>query len=128
MFPTKIKSFLYQLYPELSRLKAVDLHAISPVKFNLTAAQHRLLRLGLPIFLLFIVLTLGTMLGGLFYFLFSNQQPPLLSSPQLTTPTPTQSYRSEFNPLKKALEDFNPQMPDPLPPVVDDAISLEPLE
>lgn len=125
MSVTKIKSFLLSLYPELSRLRHFDQisAAIIPA---FTPRIRRVVRWGLPIVTAPIVLFLGITIGRFVLGFFIPKE--IVPKPvELITPAPTSTYQSTFLPLKRSIEDFNPNLPDPLPPVFDDKISLEPI-
>lgn len=125
MFVTKIKAFLLNLYPELARFPifAEITHVIVP---TLTPRAKKIVRWGLPIATSLLVLVLGIRVGS---FLLGLYRPNVITpSPiEVITPTVTSTYQSIFLPLQRKVFDFNPQLPDPLPPVLDEKISLEPL-
>lgn len=122
---TKIKAFLLNLYPELARFPffAQITTTIVPA---LTPRVKKVMRWGLPIGTILVVLILGIRIGGLLLGLF---QPKVIApNPfEVVIPTVTNSYQSPFLPLQRSVSDFNPQLPDPLPPVFDEKISLEPI-
>ena len=125
MSVTKIKSFLLSLYPELGRLKHFNqiTAAIVPI---FTPKIKRVVRWGLPIVTALIVLFLGITIGRFVLGFFIPRD--IIPAPvELITPAPTSTYQSTFLPIKRSIEDFNPNLPDPLPPVFDDKISLEPI-
>ncbi len=122
----KIKAFLLHLYPERGRfnpfkqIEAGLLPLISP-------KMRKILRVSLPIFTLVIIFGIGFPIGSLILNLVNQKKvsPPPIEV-KVTPPAPT--YQSEFLSIKRAIEEFNPSLPDPIPPVLDQKISLEPLE
>lgn len=125
MSVTKIKAFLLNLYPELSRFPifAQITTTIVPV---LAPRVKKVMRWGLPIGTILIVLIFGIRIGGLLLGLFVPKE--IFPNPiEIVIPTATSTYQSVFLPLQRSVSDFNPQLPDPLPPVFDEKISLEPL-
>lgn len=126
MFVTKFKNFLLNLYPELTRFERFNQMTATIIP-SLTPRLKKIMRWGLPVLTVIFVLLLGTAVGSWLLALFF----PKLVAPspvEFIAPTATPSYQSPFLPLKRAIEEFNPALPDPLPPVLDDHISLEPLE
>lgn len=123
---TKIKAFLLNLYPELRRFNpfkqigAELLPLIDP-------RMKKILRYSLPIFVLVVVLGIGLPIGAFILGLFNQR---IVTPPSVTvvTPTAVPTYQSQFIPIKQAIVDFNPGLPDPAPPVVEEKISLEPIE
>lgn len=128
MYRTKIKAFLLNLYPELVRFPlfaeiAHISHTLAPVY---GPRLKRVLRWTLPIATTILVLSLGLTLGSWLLSLFTPRE--VTPRPiEVVAPTPTSTYQSAFLPLKRSLEEFNPALPDPLLPVFDEKISLEPL-
>lgn len=125
MFVTKTKAFLLNLYPELSRFPifAQITAMIVPV---LTPRVRKIMRWGLPIGTIFLVLILGLRIGGILLGFFVPKE--ISPNPiEVIIPTAANTYQSVFLPLQRSVSDFNPQLPDPLPPVFDEKISLEPL-
>lgn len=123
MSSTKIKIFLLNLYPELRRfnifkqIENVVLPYIDP-------RMKTILRFSLPVFLLIIVLGIGLPLGTFILGFFGQRTvtpPPLGIVTQTVAPT----YQSKFVPLRTTVENFNPNLPDPAPPVVDSNITLD---
>lgn len=122
----KIKAFLLHLYPELARfnpfkqIEAELLPRISP-------QMRKILRVSLPIFTLLIIFGIGFPIGSFILSLVNQKKiapPPI----EVKVPTAAPTYQSEFIPIKRAIEEFSPSLPDPIPPVLDQKISLEPLE
>lgn len=124
MFINKIKVFLLHLYPELARFP-LFVQINTTITPTLKPHIRQLLRWTLPPITILFVLTIGVQLGLWLYRLYTPKR--VLPQPlQVITPVPTITYESAFLPLKRSLEEFNPQLPDPLPPVFDEKISLEP--
>ncbi len=126
MSVTKIKSFLLNLYPELSHLPIFSQisAAIIPA---FTPKVRRVVRWGLPVVTLLIVLLFGLTVGRFILGFFAPKE--FIPAPiEFVTPAPTSTYQSTYLPLKRSVEEFNPSLPDPLPPVFDDKISLEPIK
>lgn len=124
--PTKIKSFLLHLYPELAKIKPFqDLSLLIPFP-KLTPAITRTLRIALPIFV-FLFVILSSLVLGQFVMSIVGTKKTTIAPVDLPTPTPTPSYQSQFTTIKRELENFNPAMPDPLYPIIDEKISLEKL-
>jgi len=125
MSGTKIKAFLLHLYPELARFPLFK-QITTTVIPNLTPRVRTALRYGLPVVTVTLVLVVGVRIGT---FLLSLFRPSAVLPTPVTvvTPSPTSTYQSTFLPLSRTVQDFNPQLPDPLPPVFDEKISLEPL-
>lgn len=125
MFVTKIKAFLLNLYPELSRFP-VFAQITTTIVPALTPRAKKVMRWGLPISTIFLVLILGIRIGGVLLGFFVPKE--ISPNPiEVVTPTAAITYQSIFLPLQRSVSDFNPQLPDPLPPVFDEKISLEPL-
>jgi len=125
MFVTKIKNFLLNLYPELTRFERFNQMTATLIP-SLTPRLKKVMRWGIPIATVLFVLLMGTAIGSWLLGLFFPRQ--VTPSPiEFTAPTTTPGYQSPFLPLKRSIEEFNPALPDPLPPVLDDQISLEPL-
>ncbi|OGD71477.1 hypothetical protein A3D09_02585 [Candidatus Collierbacteria bacterium RIFCSPHIGHO2_02_FULL_49_10] len=125
MFATKVKAFLLHLYPELLRFPIFAKFS-STIVFNLTPRVKKVMRWGLPIATVLLVPIIGLKIGVFLLGLFR----PATTIPtpiEVTSPTPTSTYQSTFLPLKRSVQDFNPALPDPLPPVFDEKISLEPI-
>lgn len=123
MFIAKFKGFLLHLYPELSRFPIFQ-KITSEVIPVISPKIRKFFRYGLPIITLIFVLVLGINIGNF----FSSLLKPSVSAPTpvpVITPVPTSTYRSTFIPLSRSVMDFNPQLPDPIPPVFDEKISLE---
>lgn len=124
MFVTKIKAFLLDLYPELGRFRLFNQiqAALLPWKPQL----KKFVRYALPAVILSVVLFVGVSIGAWLIGLFRPKE--ILPVPfTVTAPTPTSSYQSVYLSIKRSLLDFNAALPDPLPPVFDEKISLEPL-
>lgn len=125
MFVTKIKAFLLNLYPELSRFP-VFAQITTTIVPALTPRVKKTMRWGLPIGTIFLVLILGIRIGGFLLGLFVPKE--VFPNPvEVVVPTAASTYQSVFLPLQRSVSDFNSQLPDPLPPVFDEKISLEPL-
>lgn len=122
----KVKTFLLHLYPELSRFnpfKQIETELIP----RISPQMRKILRISLPIFALVVILGIGFPLGSFILGLVNQKQvtpPPI----EVNVPTAAPTYQSEFIPIKRAIEDFSTSLPDPIPPVLDQKISLEPLE
>lgn len=123
MFVTKIKAFLLNLYPELARFP-IFAEITTVIVPTLTPRVKKIMRWGLPISTILLVLVLGIRIGT---FLLGLYRPKVITvSPiEVITPTIISTYQSSFLPLQRTVQDFNPQLPDPLPPVFDEKISLE---
>lgn len=125
MFATKVKAFLLNLYPELSRVPLFA-QITTTIVPTLTPKVKKIMRWGLPIGTIFFVLIFGLWIGA--YLLGFFRPKVITPSPvDIIVPTLTSTYQSTFLPLDRAVMDFNPQLPDPLPPVLDEKISLEPI-
>jgi len=125
MFVTKVKAFLLHLYPELARFPIFAMISTT-IAFNLTPRVKKIMRWGLPIVTVLVVLVLGVKIGTFLLGLFRPAS--ITPTPiEVTTPSPTSTYQSTFLPLRRSVSDFNPALPDPLPPVFDEKISLEPI-
>ncbi len=125
MFATKVKNFLLNLYPELTRFQRFNQITLMVIP-SLTPGLKKVMRWGLPLVTLIFVLLLGTAIGSWLMGLFF----PKTITPvpiEFIAPTTTPGYQSPFLSLKRAIEEFNSTLPDPIPPVFDDKISLEPL-
>jgi hypothetical protein len=125
MFVTKIKAFLLHLYPELARFP-IFAKLTTTIAFNLTPGVKKAMRYGLPVITVLIVTVAGLKIGSFLLGLFR----PAIITPtpiEFITPTATSTYQSIFLPLQRSVQDFNPALPDPLPPVFDEKISLEPI-
>lgn len=123
MFVTKTKAFLLHLYPELARFPIFS-EITTTIIPALTPRVKKVMRYGLPIVTVLIVLVLGVKIGSFLLGLFR----PATITPtpiEVVTPLPTSTYQSTFLPLRRSVADFNPALPDPLPPVFDEKISLE---
>ncbi len=119
----KIKAFLLNLYPELHRFnlfKQIQAELLP----HLDPRMKNILRISLPIFILVIVLGIGLPLG-LFILGFFTPRTVTPPSINVVTQTTTPTYQSPFIPLRNSITDFNPNLPDPAPPVVDSNITLE---
>ena len=126
MSGTKVKNFLINLYPELTRFQRFN-QITATVIPTLTPRLKKIMRWGLPLVTILFVLLLGTAIGSWLLGLFFPEK--ITPTPiEFIAPTVTPSYQSPFLPLKRSIEEFNPALPDPLPPVFDDQISLEPLK
>ncbi len=125
MFVTKVKAFLLNLYPELARFPRFAQISTTIVP-ALTPRVKKIMRWGLPIGTIVIVLVLGINIG---MFLLGLYRPKVITPTpiEIITPTVTSTYQSNFLPLQRSVQDFNPQLPDPLPPVFDEKVSLEPI-
>ena len=122
----KVKNFLLNLYPELARFQRFN-QITATIIPTLTPRLKKIIRWGIPIVTIPFVILLGTAIGSWLLGLFFPKQ--VTPAPiEFVAPTTTPGYQSLFLPLKRAIEEFNPALPDPLPPVFDDRISLEPLE
>lgn len=125
MFVTKIKAFLLHLYPELARFPIFAAIGTT-IAFNFTPRVKKIMRWGLPVVTVFLVLITGLKIGTFLLGLFR----PATITPtpiEVVAPLPTSTYQSTFLPLRRSVSDFNPALPDPLPPVFDEKISLEPI-
>lgn len=126
MSVTEIKNLLLNLYPELARFQRFN-QITTTIIPSLTPRLRKVMRWGIPIVTVIFVILLGTAIGSWLLGLFFPKQ--VTPTPiEFVAPTTTLGYQSPFLPLKRAIEEFNPVLPDPLPPVFDDKISLEPLE
>ena len=125
MSGTKVKNFLLNLYPELARFRRFN-QITAIVIPTLTPRLKKVMRWGLPLVTVLFVILLGTVIGSWLLGLFFPKQVTPLPI-EFIAPTTTPGYQSPFLPLKRSIEEFNPALPDPLPPVFDDRISLEPL-
>lgn len=123
---TEIKAFLLHLYPELSRFNPFK-HIEAELLPRISPKMRKILRISLPIFTLVVILGIGLPLGSFILSLINQKQiaPPQI---EVKVPTAVPTYQSEFIPIKRAIEDFSSSLPDPIPPVLDQKISLEPLE
>jgi len=119
----KTKAFLTHLYPILTRLnyfKNLD-HT-----FYLPPVLTWTLRIGLPSFIFLTVTYIGIALGSIF-------SGPLKQNPADITPPPLPSissspiYSSPYNAIKEEMLQFSPSLPEPLYPVLDFEISVDPL-
>lgn len=125
MFVTKVKTLLLNLYPELSRFP-IFAQITTTIIPALTPRMKKVMRWGLPIGTIFLVLILGIRMGGVLLGFFVPKE--ISPTPvEVIIPTAASTYQSVFLPLQRSISDFNPQLPDPLPPVFDEKISLEPL-
>lgn len=128
MWRTKVKAFLLNLYPELTRFPlfaeiAHISHTLAPVY---DPRVQKILRWGLPIATVLFVLSLGVTIGSFILPFFRPRQ--VAPAPiEFVPPTAVPTYQSVYLPVKRSIEEFSPQLPDPLPPVFDEKISLEPL-
>ena len=124
MWLFKLKTSLLELYPELGRLPSFG-HLASSLSVKINPRYRRLIRILLPIAILLIILWTGINIGQVISQYITN--PPLsLQSPPTITPTPTVTYYSSFEANKEAIENFNPTPPDPIQPVLDYDLTLEP--
>lgn len=122
----KIKAFLLHLYPELGRFNPFKQIEVE-ILLRINPQMKKILRVGLPIFTLVIIFGIGLPIGSLILRLVNQKQiaPPSI---EVKVPSAAPTYQSEFLPIKRAIEEFSPSLPDPIPPVLDQKISLEPLE
>ncbi len=125
MFITKIKAFLLNLYPELARFPLFAQISTTIVP-SLTPRLKKIMRWGLPTGTVLLVLILGTWIGMFVLGLYRPKE-VTVNPIEVITPAVTGNYQSTFIPLQRSIQDFNPQLPDPLPPVFDEKISLEPI-
>ena len=126
MWIDKIKKPLLELYPELARLNAFS-HLTAEITNLIDPRLKKPLRYGLPVCILLIVLWLGISIGtiiarGIGYSPFT---PPEIDP---VSPTPINEFVSHLRPLQKAIGDFNPTLPDPIPPSLDYNLTLEPVQ
>ena len=126
MSGTKVKNFLLNLYPELARFQWFN-QITATVIPALTPRLKKIMRWSLPTVTVLFVILLGTAIGSWLLGIFFPKQ--VTPTPiEIIAPTTTPRYQSPFLPLKRAIEEFNPALPEPLPAVFDDKISLESLE
>lgn len=128
MLPAKLKAYLLNLYPELGKfplfaeIREIS-HTLAPVY---GPRVKKVLRYGLPIATILLVLSLGITLGSWLISLFTPKE--VITTPiEFVSPSAVPTYQSQYLPLKRSIEEFSTQLPDPLPPVFDEKISLEPL-
>lgn len=125
MSVAKIKNLFLNLYPELARLRRFN-QITATVIPSLTPRLKKVMRWGIPIVTVLFVVLLGTAIGSWLLGLFFPEK--ITPTPiEFVAPTAAPGYQSPYLLLKRAIEEFNPVLPDPLPPVFDDKISLEPL-
>ena len=87
---------------------------------------RQIFRKYLPVIIIILVLIFGLLIGKKIASV-SNQSIDI-PKPTLPTITPTPSSDSSLTPLKQSIEQFNPQLPDPIMPEFDDSITLQELE
>lgn len=123
MPPINIKAQLVNIYPELKRFNPFKHINIDLLPY-LNPRTRRLLRWSLPVFVLLIIFGIGLPIGAFIVGLINQR---VVTPPPVTvvTPSPAPTYQSPFLPIKQSIEDFNPSLPDPVPPVIDEKISLE---
>jgi len=126
MWRDKIKAFFLELYPELGKLKLFEelKDKLVPI---LNPYLKKFLRYGIPLFTVFFVIVPGLLIGSRLSSFQKNKDilPPI---PNLITPPMSQSFQSQFLSVKQSIETFSLNLPDPVPPVVDYKISLDPIE
>lgn len=121
----KIKSYIVKIYPELDKIpKFQNLAHLQYVQ--MTERYRVFLRIGIPTLVFFIVLIIGTWLGTLINSLGNSDQIKLESPPEIS-PVIKKNYSSPYKEIKQKMTEFNPSLPDPLYPVLDYQISLEPI-
>jgi hypothetical protein len=121
----KLKSYFVKIYPELDRLP--NFQNLAHLQYIQMTEKYRIfLRIGIPTFVFFFVLIIGTWLGTFINSLGSSDQIKLDSLPGVA-PITQESYSSPYKEIKQQMIEFNPSLPDPLYPVLDYQISLEPI-
>jgi len=106
-----------QANPTLNRL----------VRPSMPPKLQQFIKTFVPILIIFFILFSGFSLGKAIY--LRLKKPTLqLPIPTISPLSPTPTIKSELLPLKRSLEKFNTQLPDPVMPVFDDEISIEELE
>lgn len=80
----------------------------------------------LPATIIALIIIIGLIIGKRIASL--SGQPINISQPVSLPVTITPSLDSSLTPLKQSVEQFNPQLPDPLMPEFNDSIMLEQLE
>lgn len=123
--PSLLKQFFAQIYPELMRFKRfADIRNLPLPQID--PRLRTFLRYFLPFITVLIVIVIGLFVGSLIVPFF---RPRLITPPEIvvTQPTPTSTYQSPFIVTKTAISNFTPDFPDPVPPVFDQSISLDPL-
>jgi len=121
----KIKSYLAHVYPELT--KFVRFQNLAHTQYIQMTERYRIfLRIGIPTIVFFFVLITGIWLGTLINNL-RDQEQIQLDSPPGVAPIPKESYVSPYHEIKQQMVEFNPSLPDPLYPLLDYEISLEPI-
>lgn len=121
----KLKSYFVKIYPELNRFSKFQ--NLTHLQFLQMTERYRIfLRIGIPTFVFFLVLIIGTWIGTLVNSLNVSEQIKLDPLPGVA-PTTHENYSSPYKEIKQKMTEFNPSIPDPLYPVLDYQISLEPI-
>lgn len=121
----KLKSYLAHVYPELTRFTRFQNLAHAQY-IQMTEKYRIFLRIGIPTIVFFLVLITGTWLGTWVNSLKEADQVGI-DSPQGIVPITTQNYTSPYRQIRQQMLEFNPSLPDPLYPVLDYQVSLEPI-
>lgn len=121
-----LKAFLVNLYPELRRFNPFK-QIGDELLPHIDPRMKKVLRFSLPVFILVIVLGIGLPIGS---YILSLVSPRIITPPPIVVNTPptVPTYQSQFLRIKQTIMDFNPSLPDPVPPVVEEKILLETVE
>ncbi len=120
----KSRAFFLHLYPILARL---NWFKNLPNTISLPLPLTWLLRIGIPSFVFLTIIYVGIALGSLFSGPSSSNLIKL-TPPPLPIISSTPVYTSPYNAIKEEMLKFNPALPDPLYPVLDFEISIDPLK
>lgn len=126
MWLDKTKAVLIELYPGLARHP--EFNKLNQTLFVTIDNRYKtIIRIALPISILLVVIATGISIGQTLNRAMI-QNPIILPAPPSITPIPTVEYHSPIETNLQNIENFNPALPDPIQPVLDYQMTLDPVK